>query len=751
MKNIFKPMNKFLILSALLSITGIGCAAPPQNPTNLALGKKVLFSPPPNYSPTAKGNTDATNLTDGKISEQKNSRLWYENTSVGWSYPGRFNLAVDLGQNCDIDEIAIRLQNGTVGGGILFPGWVEAFVSNDGEHYTKEAEFSRWNKGDFQKFDITQGKAVGNTWVDTLRFQNLKTQGRFVGLRIYGSAMAVSDELYVFGSPDANAVTGNSGTPSDFTVTQPEVYFHKPYLELANNIPLPVPIGLNTPDENGSDVTLTLDLPPGLQIPGGKIGGIDVASVKPKVLSDGWSEYIFSAKAAKADKVFGQIYMQASGWKDGQTGALRYQFGDANWQSPPMRLPVRAVNVSAAPRLKTIMTSLGWWNGTACGWPDELATFRTLGLNTFPVFGKWMPDDMKDPQWKMLEQARNDGFFISNVDSPVYEIIRNHKDAKEIYDQFADGTVGNKLCICYRGKYYQEMINYFAGMMAKVKPDFASEDIEMWSGGPKDDRNCTRCQADFKASGLPTWEAWQEAKGKEIISDLTTVAQKSIKDAGGHPFQNGVYDFRPGETYQQIFNFNQLYPQLLQRSEVSTYTSLQPGDLEFIGDEARKDRAQLPHSDVMPWNTPGDAGTFSGDDFMWSLLENYANGARGIWFWSSRMWDAEDLIAYNKVIRAIAPVEDVIVNGDLVGASATVQGVGRVSGVKLGSRMMLLVADYFGKSDGTVKVQLNLPAKSSVRDLFTGKIVNASLPAGIQTIFVPLNSERARLLEIAPQ
>jgi hypothetical protein len=260
-----------------------------------------------------------------------------------------------------------------------------------------------------------------------------------------------------------------------------------------------------------------------------------------------------------------------------------------------------------------------------------------------------------------------------------------------------------------------------------------------------------RCQEDFKKSGLPTWEAWQEAKGKEIISDLTTAAQKSIKDAGGHPFQNGVYDFRPGVTYQKVFNFNTLYPQLLQRSEVSTYTSLQPGDLEFIGDEARKDRAQLPHSDVMPWNTPGDAGTFSGDDFMWSLLENYANGARGIWFWSSRMWDAEDLIAYNKVIRAIAPVEDIITNGDLAGASATVQGPGRVSGMKLGSRMMLLVADYFGKSDGTLKMQLNVQATSSLRDLMTGKTIGKVLLPGKQTVNIPLNGQRARLLEIAPQ
>jgi hypothetical protein len=27
-------------------------------------------------------------------------------------------------------------------------------------------------------------------------------------------------------------------------------------------------------------------------------------------------------------------------------------------------------------------------------------------------------------------------------------------------------------------------------------------------------------------------------------------------------------------------------------------------------------------------------------------------GARGIWFWSGRVWDIESLIAYNRIVRA---------------------------------------------------------------------------------------------------
>jgi hypothetical protein len=190
---------------------------------------------------------------------------------------------------------------------------------------------------------------------------------------------------------------------------------------------------------------------------------------------------------------------------------------------------------------------------------------------------------------------------------------------------------------------------------------------------------------------------------------------------------------------------------LLNDSQVSTYTSLQAADIAFIGDEARADRSKLPRSDVMPWLTPGDAGVFPGEAFQWALAECYANGSRGIWFWSSRVWDSEDLIAYNRVIRAIAPVEDVIVKGDLVGSDAKVDGAGRVSGMKLGGRMVLLAADYFGKSGGAVKLQLNLPGKSALRDLFTGQAVGGVLSSGGQTVTIPLDGQRARLLEVVPE
>jgi len=526
-------MKKYILLSALLGITGISYAAPQ---TNLALGKKVLFSPVPNYGLTAKGGTDDTDLTDGKLSQREDQRIWFDSSSVAWSYSGRVNLAVDLGQQSAINEIAIRFQNGSAAnGGRNFPGWVEALVSDDGEHYVKVAEFSQWDPGDFRKYKIGQDR--GTSWVDTLRFSDLKAHGRWVGLRFYGNGLTISDEISVYGKA-GGAAAAPVGTLDDFAVKHPEMYFHKPYLELANNVSLPVPIGLNVPDKAKADVAVTLDIPKGWKLTG-SIGKIDVTQLQPKVLSDGFYQYLFDAKEAASDKVFGRLYLEADGWKDGQRGALRYRISSGNWQSPVMQIPVRTVNIPTAPRLKNIMASMGWWPGASsmAHWPTELNDFRTIGLNTFNVFGKWMPKDRNAPEWAALEKARQAGFFISNIDSPLRPILTRHKNETEIYDQLGDGKVSNKLSISYRGKYYQEEVQRFAQMMAAVKPDFSSEDIELWTWrGPVDSMNDERNQADYSKSGAASWAEWQQDKGREMISDLILSAQKAVREAGGKPF-----------------------------------------------------------------------------------------------------------------------------------------------------------------------------------------------------------------------
>jgi hypothetical protein len=749
----YLPAISLWILSTIVFGTVQAPAAelpPLEGRTNLASGREVVFSPTPNYTLTKKGDTDHTDLTDGKLTSREDRRLWFDSAGVGWSYGGRVNLALDLGKSCAIDEIAIRLLGGSPQAGISIPGWIEAFVSDDGENFAKVAEFSRWQEGDFARHEVPDEE--GKSWVHCLRLADLKTQGRWIGLRMYTAGLSATDELYVFGSPTVGQSGRFVGKPSTFTVTHPQPHFHKPHLVVATNATAPVSIGIVVPEsfDEKSGLKMKLDLPPGLELAGGGVGPSDGKAVEVEATADGGRSYRFSVSAPKSSKTFGRLYLRASGFRDGQTGQLRYSFSHSGWQSPVCTLPVRAVEIPPAPRLKRIMTGLGWWSAPATEkWPDALDAWDVIGLNSFSLSGHWMKED--DPTWGLTDEARSRGFFIVNIDSTLHRMVERRKNEPEIRDQLEDGSVGEKLCVSYRGQYYREEIERFAKVMGRTRPHFTSQDIELWGWqGPTDCQKCTRCQADFIASGLESWDEWKLAKGEEIWREMIVAARAELKKSGGPRFEAGGYDFRPGHAYQSVWSVDRMYPEFMQDSQVSTYSCLYPYHLGMIGDRVRSDREKLGRSDVMPWLTPGDAGTFSGQDFAWALLECHANGARGIYFWSGRVWDAQSLIAYNGVVRAIAPVEDLIVDGDLIGDAASVVGSGRISGMRKGNQIMLLAADYFRHTGGSVKLQLAVSAKSEIVDLISGQVVKSNVAVGRPTIEIPLEGARARLLHVRP-
>lgn len=759
-KRLNTPSNVIQTIAAVLGIILTFITAsevfPAEQPPadgreNLALGRPVAFSPAPNYQLTARGDSDANDLTDGKLTSREDEKIWFDGSAVGWSYGGRVNLAVDLGVSAQIDEIAIRLLGGAPQAGISIPGWIEAFVSEDGEHYAKVAECSRWRDGDFQRFGVPDD--TGTAWIHGLRFTELDVRGRWVALRMYTGGLSAADELYVFGEPmEGKLQTLASGETADFTVAHPQPYFHKPELVIATNVPAPIPVGVIVPPGAQRQPTshLTLDLPPGVEIHGGGIGSAKVEDVRPEQISNGGTRYRFAYTAESSNKVLGRLYMQARGWQDGQAGKLRYQSAHGEWQSPPQELEVRAVHVPPAPRLERIMAGLGWWSAPATAdWPDALDAWDQFGLNSFPMFAQWMKSD--DPLWELVDEARRRGMFIVNIDSPLHRMVERRKNQTEIFCQFSDGTTGDRLCPSYRGRYYQEEIERFAGVMQRARPDFSSLDIEIWGWrGPVDCQKCTRCQQDFENSELKSWESWKLAKGDEMWCDLTKAARVAVAEAAGPRFEIGGYDFRPGPGYQSTWSVDHLYPEWMQSSQVSTYTCLYPYHLELIGNEVRRDRSGLRQSDVLPWLTPGDAGTFPGECFQWALLECFANGARGVYFWSGRVWDVENLVAYNRVIRAIAPVEKLILEGELAGEAISVEAPGRISGLRRQNEMLLLVADYFRRSEGMLNVRLSVPATSGIRDLLTDQIVTEQIKAGDSTLPIELAGARARLLHVYP-
>jgi hypothetical protein len=741
------------MMALALLLPGVGAAFGAQvrqDEGNLVLGKPVVFAPSPNYALTCAGGTDATDLTDGKLSISKTDRLWFDRNCVGYSYAGQVQWSVDLGQIQAIDEVGLRLQGGSPQAGIALPPWVDVVVSTDGERWYRVASYSRWRAGDPAKYGIPRDE--GRAWVHSLRFGGLRTCGRYVGLVLYTAAFMVSDELWVLrGSHDPQAVRFDERDRVAFTVEGVQMYFHKPVLFFSTNIHTPNPVGVIVAERvKGTAATVELDLPAGVELAGGHLGGTSLGSAKREAVQEAggkYTRYTVSCRAAQNEKSWGRLFL-AGDWEDGKKGHLRWRLRWGDRDMPWIEQPIQAVHIDPAPQPQHLTTGLGWYNIEATmGWPDSLAAYRTLGLNTVPLFARWVKPQDQARVGAFLDQCRTQGFKIMNVDSPFHHMLAVHPRSPEIYCQWEGGQHGDKMCPSYRGTFYRQEIARLADQTAQVKADFLSCDIELFGGVQTYPQKCSRCRADFETSGCTDWSEWCLRQGARMWMDLSTAVRSR---PGMARIDLGGYDFRPGANYQNIWPVDRLYPKFMQNTQVSTYTSLYPYHLELIGDEVRTDRAKLPKSDILPWLTPGDAGVFPGEMFRYALLECFANGARGLHFWSGKLWDTELLAAYARVIRNVAPVEDIIVEGALL-AGAAAEPAARVSGVRAGNRMFLLVADYW-KSPGTKSIKLTVPidVESRVIDLDTGREV-ALVKPGQNSFTVDLDRELARIFHVRPK
>ncbi|MFH1922770.1 MAG: hypothetical protein ABIP48_23140, partial [Planctomycetota bacterium] len=91
MKWVYHATLVVLLLGTSFPASGTGQALAAELPPmdgreNLALGRPVVFVPSPAYSLTHRGESDATDLTDGKLTGREDQKIWFDSSAVGWSY-----------------------------------------------------------------------------------------------------------------------------------------------------------------------------------------------------------------------------------------------------------------------------------------------------------------------------------------------------------------------------------------------------------------------------------------------------------------------------------------------------------------------------------------------------------------------------------------------------------------------------------------------------------------------------------------
>ncbi|MBM3501246.1 MAG: hypothetical protein FJX74_21555, partial [Armatimonadetes bacterium] len=352
---------------------GLSCLPLPAA-ENLAAGKPVALCPLPNEPTCTAGGTDLQDLTDGRLTQRADQCMWFETLAVGWSLVPVANVQIDLGAVRAIGEVALRFLGGSPQSGIEFPGFVKLLVSDDADAWYQVAEYSKWRPGDPERFGIPA--SAGKAWVHPLRFADLKTRGRYVGIALGGTGLVCSDEFYVYaGDHDPAAAAFTPEQAADFSVSRPQVAFVKPRLTLTSNLATPQPLVLLDGSGEKRPVTLHLEAPPGVQLLSGQVGDTAVtpsAAVNAAETTAQGTRYTVSLQTpGKSAFPWGKLWLRAE-LPPGTETSLRCRLEWNGGQSQALTVPATVIEIPPAPQCRRLMMALGWWPmADTAAWPGD--------------------------------------------------------------------------------------------------------------------------------------------------------------------------------------------------------------------------------------------------------------------------------------------------------------------------------------------------------------------------------------------
>lgn len=157
-----------------------------------------------------------------------------------------------------------------------------------------------------------------------------------------------------------------------------------------------------------------------------------------------------------------------------------------------------------------------------------------------------------------------------------------------------------------------------------------------------------------------------------------------------------------------------------------------------------------PARNLLPWVTAGWTGGGANTvpyALYCTLLEVLVNGAHGMVFYDGCGMDAADCDVISRVIDAVTPVEDILIDGEHVTAE-TGDPEAVAHGQRLGDAMVLLISEY-GKEKKDIEVSLPVTKSCRVTDLVSGRDLATVTPAA-NKFRVTLDTERVALIHVHP-
>lgn len=630
---------------------------------NLALGKPYQYSAVPRYRLT-HDDGDLTDLTDGRLSERRDERIWFERHCVAWHGDPGANIVVDLGAVHGIAGIAGRFLGGREQGGLRFPQQVDIAVSSDGVDYRRVGHYEKGVDDAAFGIPAEDGKA----WVHALRFDALQARARFVAFIVqFDGSFCAADELFVFGSEhaeDEDRAGEHISRPVVFPFG-PDRYTAYPLkgdwfvsdLETWTCIG-----GTNTLADRKASVTLILDLPSEVTLTKTMLnerygGRPDPAPEPSTVMVEGMEYRRYEIPARGLSEKFWMYLFwtteQAAGWQAPARIGSRWEGGEQT----PVPVTVHAVAIPKAPRLSKRHVSLDWMGQSF--WVRNATTVLDVlehcGFTAMPYSGMWVKPDDTDLKQALEEAERRDLDIIYNF-SPLHAVQGQKKEHPDVLCQLSGGKAGF-LCPSSRGELLEQHLELIAERFAFHPAPWVFLDCEVHWSSLEQIGDCSRCRQQMTAG--ESAEDFAARMGRELFGMLREKLQAVCTAQGKPRFRMGSYAVHPSQTRYPVLRFAALYPDILDFAMPSIYT-IRP---DAVRERVCEDRKLLDADAVIPWLQPGTMGEKPAEALFQEALACLLSGGLGLTYYTHHSFDAADFAAVAQAVMIAQAYESLIADG----------------------------------------------------------------------------------------
>jgi hypothetical protein len=704
-------------------------------PGNLLAGKPLRYAPAPTYPLTTDAG-DPVQLTDGKLGERVDERIWFEQGAVCWHGPPLVTIFADLGEDQPVQAVVLRLLGGAEQGSLNFPDELRVLLSQDGKDYDLVAARHKRGLDDqsAEAWDLPEGKLA---WVHNFVVP-VGQQARYLAVQIrHQDQFAASDEMALVKGAADLPVFQPSPERRVVLVTDGIAFFshHARHPIAAQPLRTKVAwLDARIGTDYNQPATLVLDLPETA-----RVVTAEFATSEPVSHDDRpYSRCRIPFRWGRLEE-----FQLQSLLPPGRTDTL-FLYGDAGkGLANERRITWESVHIEPVTLPKRLHVSLAWsaseW--LYYHWPNYLQAMKHLGFNAVACFPRYWKEADAAKYRPIWDEARQAGLQIIVNESPAGALEEDRKQG-ETKSQLPAGP-GDNVCPSYRGQFYQKELASFAQHAVWCPPDYIFYDIEAyWNGAYEADR-CERCGQRFAEGRFRSWDEFRAAIGREIHVDIRNATEKALADAGlACKITYGSYRTEPMTPLNDgLFGFDSLYPELLQLAMPSLYVA---GNQMAVAANIAANRARMRTNDIVPWLSTGCYGEYEPAHTRDMILEALANGARGITYYCYGDFDPLHFKYHAEAIGIVAPIEDVFADGKpLTGLSCSRDQV-KVCGMGQGSEMAVLVSNYRGVAPGSkVTIQTPAPARTPVWDLHAGKRIGKTDRKGAFT--VRLDSAAAHL------